>query len=59
MASEHEKTKQQRELDEHATILIDTMPRMWFALYTKMQEEGFTKQEAMEALKAFIMTPVT
>jgi hypothetical protein len=49
-----EQIRQIREFDEAETFITDRMPRLWFRIYSRCVEEGFSKFEALEVLKAYI-----
>jgi len=51
-----EQAQRQREYDEAMTIFVDCQPHLWRKIYENSIKEGFTKEEAMEILKAFIPT---
>lgn len=51
--------KQQREIDEAVTLLVDHMPRTWRSLYLRLMEEGFNEEEALSLVKCFILKDAT
>ena len=46
-----ERNQRIHEFDQESEFMIDNIPRAWFRLYTKLQEEGFTKEEAFILLQ--------
>lgn len=43
--------------DQSSALIADSFPPLWRRLYTGLIEEGFTKDEALELVKAFIQKP--
>ena len=44
------------DIDQTAALIRDTIPPLWYGLYSRLQEEGFTEQQAMELLKIYIIS---
>lgn len=44
------------DIDQTAALIRDTMPSLWYGLYCRLQEEGFTEQQAMELLKTYVIS---
>jgi hypothetical protein len=34
--------------------MIDNLPQLWYGLFRKCVEEGFTEQQALELVKTFV-----
>lgn len=49
----------QRRLDEAMATVADTVPRLWFRIYANSQDAGFTKEESMHTLVAYILSTGT
>lgn len=45
-----DKAKRDQDLAEAS----DSLPRLWFRLFTGMKAEGFNEAQALEVLKAFV-----
>jgi hypothetical protein len=46
--------EERAEFDQSSALVADSLPPMWWRLYTGLIKEGFTKEQAMELLKTFI-----
>ena len=49
--------KQKHEHEQSLAFVAETCPRLWYGLYTRCIEEGFTQEQAMTLVVAFIKTP--
>lgn len=54
MSDEQDKTKEMHDYEQACAMLAETQPPMWWRLYGNLQKEGFTKEEAMKLLCAWI-----
>jgi hypothetical protein len=48
----------QRKMDEARTACVDAIPKLWYGLYQGCMREGFTSEQAMRLVIAFITKPV-
>ncbi len=45
---------QRAELDQCEAALCEMLPSFWFSLYSSLTTAGFTSEQAMDLLKAYI-----
>jgi len=57
MSEEKKMTKQ--ELDQACAEIRDTMPGLWWALYTGCKEQGFTDDQSLKLVIGFIQSKQT
>ena len=48
--------KKQADLDQSATLMAEVLPPLWRKMYVSLLAEGFERAEAMEILKAYILS---
>jgi hypothetical protein len=48
--------KQRAELEQAQAMLVETLPPLWRGLYLNSVKEGFTKVQALELVKTFILS---
>jgi hypothetical protein len=46
--------RENSEREQMRAQFVDETPRLWYALYKKLIEEGFSDYQALELTKAFI-----
>lgn len=51
-----EEAKKLREYDEAQTFLVDRFPSLWKGLFRNCVKEGFTETQAMDLVKAYILS---
>jgi hypothetical protein len=49
-------SKKQAELDQAAALLGDNLPILWYRLYQKCLDVGFSDLQSMEIVKAYIVS---
>lgn len=59
MLQERSITQKQREMDEARTACVDALPKLWYGFYQGCMREGFTSEQAMRLVIAFITKPVS
>ena len=40
--------------DQNIAFIGEFLPRLYWTMYTNLQEQGFTKEEAMQVLQTYI-----
>ena len=50
-----DRIKDLAELDQSISECINTFPVMWYGLYEGCVEKGFTKEQAIDLVKTFIL----
>ena len=51
--------QQNAEMDQNITTVAEMYPRLWWALFDKLKEQGFTEGQAIELVKEYIRTTLT
>ena len=42
------------EMDQVTTFVFDHFPKLWFGLFTRCKQEGFSEPQALELVKSYI-----
>ena len=51
--------KERQEYDQDAACLADVLPKMWWGLYRGCMEEGFTREESLMLVRAYVRATYT
>jgi len=46
-----------QQMEQGIAFMADALPRLWWSMYTKLKEQGFTDAQSMELVKAHINKP--
>ena len=46
-----------QQFEHGSTVIIDYFPPLWYGIYKKCVEEGFSEQQAMQCVCAYIQRP--
>jgi len=42
------------EMDQASAFVTDNFPKLWYGLFARCKEEGFTEPQALELIKSYI-----
>ena len=42
------------EMDQASAFVTDNFPKLWYGLFTRCKEEGFSEPQALELVKSYI-----
>lgn len=43
-----------KQMEQHLSIVAKVMPKLWWQLYEGCVSEGFSREQAIELLKAYV-----
>jgi hypothetical protein len=46
--------RRQQQMDQHEEAILETLPRLLYRLYTKLQEQGFTEERAFILINTYM-----
>lgn len=53
--AEKERLRNIAKADQGSSLIQDFLPTLWYGLFQKLKQSGFTEPQSMELLKAYVL----